>query len=83
MISRIVPTHVNLVGSVLPVISAVFKPGGHGMLDSHIVVYSNGKGYFNVHYHIPQEDGSVVLHQGSYDLAYPVAVQEMERRYNL
>lgn len=64
-------------------VAAVFVPGGRGQLDSHVVIYPdvNGRDTFTVHYAVQNEDEQTVyLHQGSYDLTYEDAVRELLRR---
>lgn len=81
-----VPPTVRLHGSVLPVVAAVFIPAEGHMLPCHVVLYFNGKGAYNVHYlvHDPDKDDRYsTLHQGSYDLSYSDAVEEMNRRVGL
>jgi hypothetical protein len=76
-----VPRTVNLNGTWHEVVAAVYRPGGDGMLDSHIVVYPNGNGQFNVHYLVHDDDAQKsFLHQGSYDLSFDRALREMYRR---
>lgn len=75
-----VPTTVNLNGATLPVVAAVFVEGDEYTLDSHVVVYNNGKGRFNVHYLMHLANSESSLHQGDYDLSLDAAVAEMIRR---